>query len=82
MPSSKSEGRSVFISYSHMDEVWLKRVKVHLKDLDRNGLIGLWDDTKIESGMNWREEIRKALDSAKVAVLHVSADPMLSKNER
>ena len=68
----------IFVSYSHADADWLKRLQVHLKPLERAGLIDRWDDTKILSGMDWKEEIRKALDAARVAVLLISADFLAS----
>lgn len=75
----------IFVSYSHADGDWLKRLQVHLKPLERAGSIEWWDDTKILPGMVWRDEIEKALAAAHIGVLLVSADfvasDFIAKNE-
>jgi serine/threonine protein kinase len=68
----------VFISYSHADTEWLKRLHRHLKPMEKQGAISLWDDTKIKSGKAWKKEIKKAIDSARVALLFVSPDFLAS----
>ncbi len=35
----------IFVSYSHADTEWLKRLQVHLKPLEQAGTIAWWDDT-------------------------------------
>ena len=68
----------VFVSYSHQDQYWLDRLLVHLRPLERQGRFELWNDRLIRAGDEWREEIRKAVQSCQAAVLLVSADFMAS----
>jgi hypothetical protein len=47
--------------------------------LEREGVIDLWDDTKIAAGTNWREAIETAIESSTAAVVLVSADFLASE---
>jgi TIR domain-containing protein len=70
---------TVFISYSHQDEVWKDRLLDHLGGLEEEGLLKVWSDRNIGAGDEWLEEIRTAMSSARVAVFLVSAHSLKSK---
>lgn len=73
-------GRSrVFISYSHKDKKHLERLQVALAPYVHAKLLEVWDDTHIQPGDKWKEEIEQAITSATVAVFLVSADFFASK---
>lgn len=76
--NNKDQHPRVFISYSHKDESWKDRVVTHLRVLEKQALLDVWDDRRIKAGEDWHEEIQKALDSADVAILMISADFLTS----
>ncbi len=57
---------TVFISYSHADEVWKDRLVKHLGVLQHQRLLRTWNDRDIGAGDEWFEEIRNAMDEARV----------------
>lgn len=59
---------TVFLSYSHQDEVWKDRVSSHL----RASGFEVWDDRQIELGANWSPVLFDALDRAEAAILLIS----------
>lgn len=68
----------VFISYSHHDLSWLERLRVHLKPLERDYALDIWDDRNIRAGSKWLEEIERAIQSAKVVLAIITADFLAS----
>lgn len=57
---------TVFISYSHKDEVWKDRLVTHLAGLERDGRLRVWDDRRIRAG---------ATSAQNPVVLPMRADP-------
>jgi hypothetical protein len=62
----------IFISYSHADADWFKKLRTHLVPLERRYGLEAWGDDRIEVGDDWYREINNALHSARVAILLVS----------
>ena len=69
---------TVFISYSQKDEVWKNRLLTHLRISEKEGFLELWDDRRIKAGSEWRSEIQKAIDTADIGILLISADFLVS----
>jgi hypothetical protein len=70
----------VFVSYAHEDEAWKNRLTVHLKALELDDQIELWDDSRIDVGGRWRDDIVRALNRAGVSILLVSRDFLMSES--
>jgi TIR domain-containing protein len=68
----------VFFCYAHEDEPLLKKLKTHLKPLQRQGLIDIWYDRDISAGTEWEREISKQLNTAQIILLLISPDFMNS----
>src|SRR6266566_213407 len=72
-------GVSLFCSYARKDKVLLDELRIHLRPLEREGLIEVWDDRDISAGAEWEKEVGKYLDTAGIILLLVSSDFMDSE---
>jgi len=78
--STKTEKNKIFISYSHDDNTWYKKVVTNLKVLRYSGLdFETWSDEKILAGDNWKAEIERALDTCSFAILLISTNFLASE---
>src|SRR3954447_20347699 len=66
---TRSKKNTVFISYNHKDEIFLRRLLVHLRPLEKAGLIEPWSDNRIQAGDRWKSKIQEALGRARAAIL-------------
>ena len=60
-------------------KIFHNRLMTHLSVLKKYiGGFEEWSDKKIHAGQHWKEEIKKALDDANIAILLVSTDFLAS----
>ena len=64
--------RKVFVSYSHADKRWLDKFRKMLSPLVRNDIVDVWYDGNIKPSERWRDEIKRGMESASIAVMLVS----------
>jgi hypothetical protein len=67
---------NIFFCYTHEDEALLNKLKMHLRPLQRQGLIDVWYDRDIGAGSEWEAEIKQHLNAAQIVLLLVSPDFM------
>ena len=70
----QTQGLRLFFSYSHKDETLRDELESHLKILEREQLIQLWHDRRIDPGLDWAEDIDTHLNQADIILLLISAD--------
>jgi len=75
----KGSLRTVFISYAHKDRHFLPKLQAHLAPLEREFQIDVWSDVEIAPGSLWETEIQRGVDSARAAILLVSAHFLASE---
>lgn len=68
----------IFCCYARKDQSLLNALKTHLSLLQRQDLITIWNDTDISPGVNYEEEIKKHLNTARIILLLISPDFMAS----
>jgi len=54
----------VFFSYSHKDENLREELEIHLKVLQRQGVIKAWHDREVTAGSEWEKQIHLNLQPA------------------
>jgi hypothetical protein len=78
--ASQSRKKSVelFVSYSHLDAVWLDRLRPLLQFEHCQDKAYHWDDQKMRAGDRWDREIKAALERMHVFVCLVSTEFLTS----
>ena len=70
----------IFIAYAQQDKDLLDRFRKQLSTAERIGLVDAWHDGEIEVGTNRADATRKAMESAEIIVLLLSADFLASEH--
>lgn len=73
-----SNAVELFYSYSHKDEQLRGELEAHLSILKRQGVITDWNDRKISAGTEWKGEIDRHLNTARIILLLISSDFLAS----
>ncbi len=78
--TSNNSNINIFISYSHGDKIFLDKLCVHLKPLERKYTINIWHSGKIEPGAESDKEIKNNLNQANIILLLASAQAIASND--
>ncbi len=69
----------VFISYAHRDTESKHKLIAALDILVSEGVIEIWDDSKLKPGIQWRDAIASNLADSDILLYLVSADSLASE---
>ena len=68
----------VYISYASADKRLKDQLRVYLKAIERQGIIGVWDDQQIEAADDWHATIHQRIDIASIVIILVTPDYLAS----
>ncbi|HKV13261.1 MAG TPA: P-loop NTPase fold protein [Thermoanaerobaculia bacterium] len=69
----------VYISYSHTDESWLKRLLDHLSPHVRAARFRVWYDLLLRPGEEWEPKIEEVHNQARIVIQLISPDYLASE---
>jgi hypothetical protein len=69
---------SIFFLYAPEDEALRIALEKHLIMLKRDGLVSGWSDRMVSPGAEWRSEIERRLNEARIILVLISADFLAS----
>src|SRR4051794_29763644 len=69
---------TIFVSYSHKDEDFRKRLHVELSQLVSQLNVALWDDRQILPGSVWDTQITNKLEQAEILLILLSPEFLAS----
>jgi hypothetical protein len=72
--SSQMSQTDIFICRSSNDKEYYQELAKHFKYDTRQHNLNVWDESKMQPGSIWQQEMVQALQSARVAILFISAD--------
>lgn len=75
---NQAKTTSVFIAYSRKDAEFLTELRTFLRPLEQNKGVEIWYDGEIVGGEVWEASIKRALHSADIILLLVSANSLAS----
>lgn len=69
---------TIFVSYAHSDDSFLRELQTFLKPYEREKIINIWTDKDIVAGQKWDDLIKAKLNESEVILFLVSPDFLAS----
>jgi hypothetical protein len=63
----------VLVSYASEDEAWKDQMLAPLRVFERQGILSIWDDSRINAGADWYQAIETGIGGCSAAILMVSS---------
>jgi predicted nucleotide-binding protein len=75
-PTAQPARTKLLLICNYHDKKWLEKLSVHVKWVAPTALVEMWDERNPEVNQQWRDAMKKSINSAKVVVYVVSPDSL------